>query len=76
MKRIYRSTTDVKIAGICGGLGELFDLDPTLVRLAAVFAAIMTGIAPLVITYLVGWWIIPEGSPANEGLDDRPTKNL
>jgi len=75
MKRIYRSTTDVRIAGICGGIGELFEVDPTLIRLAAVFAAIMTGGVPLVATYLVGWWIIPEGS-ATEELDDRPTTSL
>ncbi len=63
MKRIYRSKTDQKLAGICGGLGEIFNLDPTIVRLLFVFVAIATGIAPLVITYIVGWIIIPEGKP-------------
>nr|MBC8492134.1 PspC domain-containing protein [Candidatus Neomarinimicrobiota bacterium] len=33
MKKIYRSTTDQKIAGICGGLGEMFNIDPTVIRL-------------------------------------------
>lgn len=61
MKRIYRSKTDQKLAGICGGLGEMFNLDPTIVRLLFVFVTIATGIAPLVITYIVGWFIIPEG---------------
>jgi len=63
MKRIYRSKTDQKLAGICGGLGEMFNLDPTIVRLLFVFVTIATGIAPLVITYIVGWFIIPEGKP-------------
>jgi len=61
MKKIYRSTTDQKIAGICGGLGEMFNIDPTVIRLLFVFAAIATGIFPLVVTYIIGWIIIPEG---------------
>jgi phage shock protein C len=64
MKRIYRSRTDRKLAGICGGLGELFEVDPTLVRLAMVFGTIATGVFPLFITYVIGWWIIPEGPSA------------
>jgi len=63
MKRIYRSKTDVKLAGICGGLGEMFDLDPTIIRLLLIFATIATGVAPLVITYISGWRSIPEGKP-------------
>ncbi len=61
MKRIYRSKTDQKLAGICSGLGEIFGIDPTLMRLAFVFGTIITGFFPLVITYIVGWVIIPEG---------------
>jgi len=67
MKRIYRSKTDQKIAGICGGLGEMFNIDSTLIRLALVFATILTGFFPLVITYIVGWVIIPEGPVEKEG---------
>lgn len=63
MKKIYRSKTDKKIAGICGGLGEMLNIDPTLVRLAFVFLGVATGVFPLVITYIVGWIIISEGSP-------------
>ena len=61
MKRIYRSQVDKKIAGILGGLGELFDIDPTLLRLLFVFIGLATGIIPLVVAYLVGWIIIPRG---------------
>jgi len=61
MKRIYRSQEDKKIAGILGGLGELFDIDPTLLRLLFVFIGLATGIIPLVVAYLVGWIIIPRG---------------
>jgi len=70
MKRIYRSREDRKLAGICGGLGEIADFDPTLIRLAMVFIAIVTGVVPLLVTYLVGWWIIPEGPlPPTRGSD-------
>ena len=50
MKKIYRSRTDQKLAGICGGLGEIFNIDSNLIRLALVFATILTGIFPLLIT--------------------------
>jgi phage shock protein C len=59
MKRLYRSTTDRKIAGVFGGIGEAWDIDPTLLRLLAVFVGIITGIFPLIITYLLAVWIIP-----------------
>lgn len=61
MKKLYRSKTDVKIAGVCGGIAEIFNLDPTLVRLAVVFVAIATGIVPALVTYIVAWIIMPEG---------------
>jgi len=61
MKRIYRSQEDKKIAGILGGLGELFDIDPTLLRLLFVFIGLATGVIPLAFAYLIGWIIIPRG---------------
>ena len=38
-KRLYRSVTNRKICGVCGGLGEYFDIDPTLIRLGGVLLA-------------------------------------
>jgi len=61
MKRIYRSQEDKKVAGILGGLGELFDIDPTLLRLLFVFVGLATGVIPLIVAYLIGWIIIPKG---------------
>ena len=61
MKKMYRSQEDKKIAGILGGLGELFDIDPTLLRLLFVFIGLATGIIPLFVAYLIGWIIIPKG---------------
>ena len=60
MKKLYLSKNDKKMAGICGGLGEMLDFDSTIIRLAFVFIGIASGIFPLVIAYIVGWLIIPE----------------
>lgn len=66
MKKLYRSKDDAKIAGICGGIGEEFGVDSNIIRLAAVFACVATGIVPLVITYIVGWIILPKGKDQSE----------
>ncbi len=65
MKKLYRSQTDQKIAGICGGLGEIYGLDSNLIRIALVFLALITSVVPMVITYLIAWLILLEG-PAEE----------
>ncbi len=62
MKKLYRSTTNRKIAGVCGGIGEMMQIDPTLVRLVVVILMFATAIIPFFIGYLVAWWIVPEGS--------------
>jgi phage shock protein C len=59
MTKFHRSTTDKKIAGLCGGLAQMLDVDPTLVRLGVVFTCFITGVLPVVITYLSAWWIVP-----------------
>ena len=58
-KRLYLSASDRKIGGVCGGLAEYFDIDPTIVRLAAALACLITGVFPLVIGYLIAWAIVP-----------------
>lgn len=60
MKRLYLSETDKKIAGLCGGIAETYDADPSLVRLAFVFVDLVTGIIPLLAVYVVAWIIIPK----------------
>jgi phage shock protein C len=59
MKRLYRSQTDRKFGGVCGGLGEYFSLDPTVVRLVAVVFGIATGVIPFLIAYLIACWLVP-----------------
>ena len=64
MSKLYRSTDNRKIAGICGGIGELLNIDPTIIRLLLVFICIATAIMPLVLTYIIAWFVIPE-KPSN-----------
>ena len=59
VKKLYRSRKDKMIAGICGGFGELYHLDPTLIRLAYALITIMTG-GIAILVYILGWIIIPE----------------
>ncbi len=63
MKKLYISKKDRKIFGFCGGIGETYDIDPTLIRLIVVFLCFATAILPVVLTYLAAWIIVPEKSP-------------
>jgi len=60
MKRLYRSETDRKIGGVCGGLAEYFNIDPTIVRLLFVFISLFWGFG--IIVYLVMWIVVPKKS--------------
>jgi phage shock protein PspC (stress-responsive transcriptional regulator) len=63
-KRLERSATDRKVAGICGGLAEYFDVDPTLVRVGVAVLAIYPGAVVLgLLCYLVAWAVIPLRGP-------------
>lgn len=57
-KRLYRSTQDRMFAGVCGGIAEYLDVDPTLVRLVFVALAFMGGPGPII--YIVLMLIVPE----------------
>jgi phage shock protein C len=58
-KRLYRSNKDAMIAGVCGGLGEYFNLDPTVVRLLAILLLIVTGFFPVILIYIILSVVIP-----------------
>ena len=57
-KKLYRSTENRVIAGVCGGIAEYFDIDPTLVRLAWVLFCVLGGSGLL--AYIIAAIIIPE----------------
>lgn len=57
-RRLYRSRTNRSIAGICGGLGEFFDADPTMIRLVTLLLILFGGISIWI--YIILWIVIPE----------------
>ncbi|MFN8492806.1 MAG: PspC domain-containing protein [Caldilineaceae bacterium] len=57
-KRLTRSSNDKMIAGVCGGLANYFNIDPTLVRLGFV-ALLLLGMGSPVLAYLVLWLLMP-----------------
>ncbi|MDQ5885735.1 MAG: phage shock protein [Patescibacteria group bacterium] len=60
MKKLYLSSDDYKISGVCGGVGEYFNIDPTLIRLGVIVLTILTGIFPGIIGYVVALVVIPK----------------
>jgi phage shock protein C len=58
MKKLYLSK-DKKIAGLCGGIAEYFDVDPSLIRLAWVLMTILTGFVPGILAYIIAAVVIP-----------------
>ena len=60
-KKLYRSQKDYKVAGVCGGIAEVFKWDPTWVRIIYVIFLILSGVIPLIVGYIVGWISIPKG---------------
>lgn len=60
VKRLVKSRYDRKISGVCGGLGEYFNVDATAVRVLFILAAIFTAIFPMLVAYILMAFIIPE----------------
>jgi phage shock protein C len=60
-KRLQRSRTERMIAGVCGGVAEYFEVDPTLVRLIWVAITVMAGAG--ILLYLIMWVVMPLEHP-------------
>lgn len=58
MKKLYRSNTDRKLCGVCGGFAEYFDLDPTIIRLIFIFLTLFGGGGLLI--YLICALVVPK----------------
>lgn len=59
-KKLYRTRNDRKIAGVCGGFGKYFKIDPNIIRLIVVVAFFMTAFFPILIAYVICVFVIPE----------------
>ncbi len=60
MKKLYRSNKNKIFAGIIGGVGEYFDVDPVILRLLWVLIIVFTGLVPGVVAYLIAMLVVPE----------------
>ena len=57
-KKLYRSSTNYKLAGVCGGIGEYFNIDPTLIRLGWSLFSVMGGAG--VLAYIIAALVMPK----------------
>ena len=64
-KQLFRSRNERMIAGVCGGLGDYLNIDPTIIRLIFVLGAFATGSA-LFWAYIIMMVVVPEESLASE----------
>lgn len=60
-KKLYKSNNNKMIAGVCGGIGEYFNVDPTVIRLLWVLLLFPTAIFGGIIVYIIATIIIPDG---------------
>jgi phage shock protein PspC (stress-responsive transcriptional regulator) len=58
-KKLYRSKKERMIGGVCGGIGEFLEIDPTVVRVIWAFMTVLS-IGVGIIAYILAWIIIPE----------------
>ena len=56
-KKLYKSRKNRILAGVCGGIGEYLNLDPTIIRLVWVFFGLVYGVG--VLAYIIVWLLIP-----------------
>jgi len=61
-KRLVRSSNNQKIAGVCAGVADYLDVDPTVVRVIWLLATLIPG--PNIIAYLILWIVLPLGPTA------------
>lgn len=59
VKPFYRSSTDKKIAGVCGGIGEYFGIDPVIPRVIFLILLLPGGL-PGLVPYLILWVFVPK----------------
>lgn len=61
-RKLYRSRNRRMVAGVCGGLADYFDIDPTVIRVLFLILAVFGGSG--LVVYLVMWIVVPDASKA------------
>ncbi len=74
LSKLYRSETNKVIAGVCGGLGEYFNIDPTILRIIIVFITLFGGSG--IILYIILWIVIPTKSTLGKTSEDYIKANV
>jgi phage shock protein C len=59
MRRLKRSNKECLIAGVCGGIAEYFNMDPTIVRIVYILVSILSAAFPGILVYIILWVVIP-----------------
>lgn len=72
-RRLARSSTDRVLAGVCGGVANYLNVDPTFVRLAFVLMVLFAGFSPLL--YLLLWVVMPSDDAAGQPYADQVRDN-
>ncbi|WP_461218769.1 PspC domain-containing protein [Lapidilactobacillus salsurivasis] len=72
-KKLYRARHDVKIAGVCSGLADYFNIDVTLIRV--IFAVLALGWGSTIALYIILWIVIPE-EPRDAGHSEKKWKSV
>ena len=73
MKKLYRSRKDTKIAGVCGGIAEYFNVDSNIIRLLAVLTIFFGGGG--IIAYIIAWIIVPLESVKDKSSDKQTSRS-
>ncbi|MDM5299566.1 PspC domain-containing protein [Bacillus pumilus] len=60
MKKLYRSASDRKIAGVVGGLAEYLKVDASLLRILTIILGFMTAFMPIFLVYFIWYLVVPE----------------
>ncbi|HTY64569.1 MAG TPA: PspC domain-containing protein [Acidobacteriota bacterium] len=72
-RRLKRSGSDRKIAGVCGGVAEYFDIDSTIVRLIWLLLVILPiPLVPAFLGYFIAWIVMPKASPYAPAASQQP----
>lgn len=71
-KLLYKSEDNKMLEGVCAGVAEYFDLDPTLVRASYAFVTVITGVIPGLVAYIVLAVIMPKKSAVKK--ESKETK--
>jgi len=73
-KKLYKSDTNKVFAGVIGGIGEYFDIDPTILRLLYILVAFATHLLPATLAYLIAALIVPNHPHIHHTRHTEPEK--